>query len=72
MLKGQGQPGEPMEKQWFCVSCISQIDLDIHGRCSTCGSDAVERMAKGATLMIQKEQTPGRPVSHNRPILSTR
>jgi hypothetical protein len=61
-----------MKKQWFCVSCISQIDLDTHGRCSICGSDAVERMAQGAALMIQQEQTPVRPVSHPRPILTTR
>ncbi len=61
-----------MEKQWFCVSCISQIELDTHGRCSNCGSDAVERMAQGAFLMIQQEHTPGRPVSHNVPILPTR
>jgi hypothetical protein len=61
-----------MEKQWFCVNCISQIQLDTHGRCSNCGSDAVERMAQGATLMIQQEHTLGHPVSHSRPILPTR
>ena len=61
-----------MKKQWFCVSCISQIELDIHGRCSVCGSDAVERMAQGATLMIQQEHTPVRPVSQPRQILPTR
>jgi hypothetical protein len=61
-----------MKKQWFCVSCISQIELDIHGRCSVCGSDAVERMAQGAALLIQQEHTPVRPVSHPRQILPTR
>jgi hypothetical protein len=61
-----------MEKQWFCVNCISQIQLDTHGRCSNCGSDAVERMAQGATLMIQQEHTLGHPVSHSGPILPTR
>lgn len=35
---------EPMEKQWWCVSCLTQIALDTHGRCSTCGSDAVDRI----------------------------
>jgi hypothetical protein len=61
-----------MNKQWFCVSCISQIELDTHGRCSNCGSDAVERMAQGATLMIQQEHAPVRPVSQRGPILPTR
>jgi hypothetical protein len=60
-----------MAKQWFCVSCVSQIELDIHGRCSVCGSDAVERMAQGATLMIQQEHTPVRPVSHSRSYCTT-
>ena len=72
LLSGQGQLGEPMKKQWFCVSCISQIELDTHGRCSICGSDAVERMAQGATLMIQQEQTPVRTVIQRGQILPTR
>ena len=66
------QSGEPMEKQWFCVSCISQIELDTHGRCSTCGSDAVERITRGAFLMIQQEDARGYPSSHNGPALPTR
>jgi len=33
-----------MRKQWLCVSCLEQIALDSHGRCSTCGSDAVDRI----------------------------
>jgi len=44
-----------MKKQWFCVSCVSEIELDTHGRCSTCGSDAVERIAQRAMVMIQQE-----------------
>jgi hypothetical protein len=27
---------------WFCLNCTSVINLDIHGRCPTCGSDAVD------------------------------
>jgi hypothetical protein len=33
-----------MEKRWWCASCFTQIDLDRHGRCSVCGSDAVDRI----------------------------
>jgi hypothetical protein len=56
-----------MNKNWFCVSCLSQISLDVHGRCSTCGSDAVERISVGAYEKIQQElildctPTPTRP-----------
>ncbi len=32
--------------QWWCASCLAQIALDNHGRCSACGSDAVDRVAK--------------------------
>jgi hypothetical protein len=59
-VQGLGKLGEPMEKQWFCVSCISQIELDTHGRCSMCGSDAVDRVENGAFLMIQQEHANGR------------
>ena len=56
-----------MNKNWICVSCLSQIALDVHGRCSTCGSDAVERITLGAYEKIQQElvldckQNPTRP-----------
>ena len=40
-----------MEKQWWCVSCLAEIDLDNHGRCDACGSDAVDRIERGAFSM---------------------
>ncbi len=61
-----------MAKLWFCVSCVSQIDLDTHGRCSVCGSDAVERMAQGVIQMIQQEHAPGRPATPSAPMPRTR
>jgi hypothetical protein len=39
-----------MNKQWLCLNCLTQIALDIHGRCSACGSDAVDRIEHRATL----------------------
>jgi hypothetical protein len=27
--------------EFFCLSCRLTAELDIHGRCATCGSDAV-------------------------------
>jgi len=47
-----------MEKRWWCVSCFSQMELDIHGRCGVCGSDAVDRIPRGASPMSALEQTP--------------
>lgn len=61
--------GGVMGKRWFCVSCISPVDLDTHGRCGTCGSDAVERIAQGAFLKVQpeQEQPPVRPFNLTSP-----
>jgi hypothetical protein len=40
-----------MKKQWCCVSCLTEIELDTHGRCGSCGSDAVDRIGRGHFLM---------------------
>jgi len=29
-------------KPWYCVNCHAVINLDKHGRCEVCGSDAVD------------------------------
>src|ERR1700704_2637751 len=57
-LHGRRQLPEPMKKQWLCVSCLGQIELDTHGRCSTCGSDAVDRIERGAFVMNQQAHPP--------------
>lgn len=41
-----------MKRQWWCASCLAQIDLDSHGRCSSCGSDAVD-LIKGGALAVE-------------------
>jgi hypothetical protein len=45
---------EAMKRQWCCVSCLAEIELDTHGRCSSCGSDAVDRIGRGAFLMTAR------------------
>ncbi len=35
-----------MQSRWCCIDCVSEIDLDTHGRCGTCGSDAVDRIGR--------------------------
>lgn len=27
---------------WICLNCNSYVELDTHGRCAACGSDAVD------------------------------
>ncbi len=33
-----------MKEEWWCGNCWRPIELDLHGRCSACGSDAVDRI----------------------------
>jgi hypothetical protein len=40
-----------MKKQWCCVSCLAEMELDTHGRCGSCGSDAVDRIGRGRFLV---------------------
>lgn len=68
----QATTGGVMGKRWFCVSCISPVDLDTHGRCATCGSDAVERIAQGSFLKVQPEQPQVQPINLPMPIPRTR
>jgi hypothetical protein len=44
-----------MEKQWWCVSCLTEVDLDTHGRCSGCGSDAVDMIVFPTTALLAGE-----------------
>jgi len=59
----RGSRGDAMEKRWWCVSCFTQIDLDRHGRCSICGSDAVDRIVRGASAMDALEKIPAQSKS---------
>lgn len=29
-------------KHWWCMGCETQVRLDKHGQCETCGSEAVD------------------------------
>ncbi len=35
-----------MNERWWCLDCRMTITLDIHGRCSMCGSNAVDSFAR--------------------------
>src|SRR5712692_8926519 len=37
---------QPMKEQWWCTNCGVSVDLDTHGRCSACGSDAVDSVER--------------------------
>jgi hypothetical protein len=47
-----------MRKSWWCVDCRTPIELDKHGRCGVCGSNAVDSMLRASLWRM--------------PILSTR
>lgn len=52
-----------MNKQWLCVNCLTQIDLDIHGRCTACGSDAVGW--RGSSFIVVDEQGAPSPATNS-------
>jgi len=46
-----------MKRKWWCASCLAQIDLDSHGRCSSCGSDAVD-LIRAHAMELEPIQPP--------------
>ncbi len=37
---------QAIKETWWCGNCCTSIELDIHGRCGNCGSDAVDPMER--------------------------
>ena len=35
-----------MSELWWCINCHTKVELDIHGRCSHCASEAVDSMER--------------------------
>jgi len=33
--------------RWWCMDCRSAVDLDLHGRCGSCESEAVDSFNPG-------------------------
>lgn len=48
-----------MNKVWWCADCRIPTKLDRHGRCDTCGSDAVDSMER--INLLHKPAMPFRP-----------
>ncbi len=39
-----------MNERWWCLDCRMIVALDIHGRCSTCGSNALDSAERPGLL----------------------
>ncbi len=37
-------------KHWWCMGCETQVKLDKHGQCETCGSEAVDFLGEKADV----------------------
>jgi hypothetical protein len=37
-------------KLWWCVECQANVELGKHGRCGTCGSEAVDLLPEDCEL----------------------
>ncbi len=40
-----------MNEMWLCLDCRRSVELDPHGRCGTCGSDAVDSAERVVRLI---------------------
>jgi len=43
-----------MTNPWWCADCRTPVELDRHGRCHTCGSDAVDLMERPVAYRTAK------------------
>ena len=41
-------------KQWWCASCVAKTQMDTHGRCGYCGSDAVDRIGRNPLMLTEQ------------------
>ena len=39
-----------MSEKWWCVDHMGACELDVHGRCATCGSDVVDILSRDVAL----------------------
>ena len=54
--------------RWWCMDCKSEVELDRHGRCGCCESEAVDSSEPrggltGVISMDYTEQPVGAPIS---------
>ena len=40
---------------WFCLDCTSIVELNKHGYCSVCGSNAVDIASRDKALLRAKQ-----------------
>jgi rRNA maturation endonuclease Nob1 len=45
-------------KLWWCVECQAKVALGKHGRCETCGSEAVDLLEETSELNRSAPATP--------------
>lgn len=51
-----------MNRQWWCANCRAPMELDIHGRCGTCGSDAVDGIERSG-FRVNATRTHNKPLT---------
>jgi Zn finger protein HypA/HybF involved in hydrogenase expression len=41
-------------ERWWCMDCKTPVELDTHGRCLVCQSEAVDLIERGRPAAIEK------------------
>ncbi|MGH9773830.1 MAG: hypothetical protein ACRD50_02660 [Candidatus Acidiferrales bacterium] len=48
-------------RKWWCADCIQPTQIDKHGRCGVCGSNAIDAAQRHATFCeetVPPQETP--------------
>jgi hypothetical protein len=57
-------------EQWWCLDCLTRVELSPHGRCQICGSEAVDTMERpGMCPTSSSIHTPVNDVAAERVIV---
>ena len=46
MLLEKTAKEQSKKKHWWCANCTEIVELNMHGRCRACGSDAVDKVGQ--------------------------
>jgi len=66
MLLQKATNEQAKRKHWWCANCMEIVELNMHGRCRACGSDAVDKLKQSGApqtrvpVLAEVSSAPGR------------
>jgi hypothetical protein len=65
MLLQRAANEQAKKKHWWCANCMEAVELNLHGRCRACGSDALDKVGRAGspqtrvTVLAEASSAPG-------------